>query len=324
MKQNIYKTIMLVLFIVFMVFPAGKSCAQSANISTAYTIKEKDLIPEGIIYDEMTKNFFVGSIQKHKIVCISPDGKVSDYKSEKEDGLYNVLGMKIDTKRRVLWVCSYAGGDYTDEKGCAGIFKYNLKNGKLIKKYLLDNKTAKHLFNDIIITPAGDAYFTDSDTGIIYTINHKKDKIEVFVKEGVFSGPNGIALSPDGKYIYVADSNKIQRIDMKGAVEELKHPDEMQTGGIDGLYFYKNDLIAVQNDFTPMRIVKFILNKEINAIEKMNLLCQDNPLVYIPTTGVVVKDEFYIIGNSQLHLRQNGKITDYKKLEEVRIVKIDL
>lgn len=308
----------------FLTFVPSPIHAQSGKIETAFTIKEKDLIPEGITYDNKENAFYVGSIHKRKIVKIESNGKVSDFITEKENGIYNVLGMKVDVKRRILWVCSYAGDGFTGEKGNAGIFKYNLVSGKLIKKYLLDNKTDKHLFNDIVITSAGNAYFTDTETGKIFSIDNNKDSLKVFINCGVFNRPNGIALSPDERNIFVSDDKGIHVVDMNGKVKELKHPAGVATGGIDGLYFYKNSLVAVQNDFDPQRVVRFVLNKNCDSIEKMILLCQDNPLVFIPTTGVIVRDKFFIIGNSQLHLIKDGKITDYEKLEDVRIVKIDL
>ncbi len=322
LRRSFYKRLFLSAVIAMLNYYGAQ--AQSVKIETARIIKEKDLIPEGITYDKKDKSFYVGSIYKRKIVKIDSSGTVSDFIQENEDGIYNVLGMKVESNRRIIWVCSYAGGGFNEEKGFAGIFKYNLNNGKLIKKYLLDNKITKHLFNDIVITSAGDAYFTDTDTGIIYSIDHKKDSIEVFIKAGSFDRPNGIALSPDERYLFISDNLGLHRADMKGKVKELNHPAGIAAGGIDGLYFYRNSLVAVQNDFNPQRIVRFALNKNLDEIEKMILLCQDNPLVFIPTTGVIVGDIFYIIGNSQLHLIKDGRITDYEKLENVRIVKIQL
>ena len=38
-------------------------------VSVAFTIEEKDLIPEGITYDPGTHRFFVSSINKEKGCC---------------------------------------------------------------------------------------------------------------------------------------------------------------------------------------------------------------------------------------------------------------
>src|SRR3954468_24846939 len=103
----------------------------------AFTIHEKDLIPEGIAYDPTRKEFYVGSLLKRKIVRIDSSGRASNFTSEGQDGLFMVLGMKVDPKRRTLWVCSAAGKGAKEFDGHAGIFKYDLRTGKLIRKYVL-------------------------------------------------------------------------------------------------------------------------------------------------------------------------------------------
>jgi hypothetical protein len=319
------KRIVLMLFtLIVLMLPVNVQYAQNKEISLAFSLKEKDLIPEGIIYDTKEKVFYIGSINKQKIIKARETGSAEEFKKQKEEGLYSVLGMTIDRKRRELWVCSYAAAGSGAEEGCAGIFKYDLKDGRLIKKYLLDNKNAKHLFNDIAVTKAGDAYFTDSEDNSVYFIDHNKDVIEPFAAAKKFSGPNGITLSPGGRYLFVADSAGIHRVDLNGNRIKLKQPDEISSGGCDGIYFYNNSIVAVQNDFTPQRVARFYLNRELDKIEKIKILCQDNPLVFIPTTGVIVGNGFYIIGNSQLNLLKEGKITDCRKLEETRIIKIKL
>src|ERR1700722_3213765 len=51
------------------------------HTAVAYTLRERDLAPEGIAYDPVDKSFYVSSISKHKIVRLAPDGSVTDFKS---------------------------------------------------------------------------------------------------------------------------------------------------------------------------------------------------------------------------------------------------
>ncbi len=80
------------------------------NSYISFTVPEKDLLPESIAYDATNGDFYIGSTRKGKIVKVSKDGTISDFVQSKQDGLWMIIGMKIDSERRILWVCS-SGGD---------------------------------------------------------------------------------------------------------------------------------------------------------------------------------------------------------------------
>lgn len=155
-------------------------------------------------------------------------------------------------------------------------------------------------------------------------IRGDKDKIEEFFPAGILKYPNGIVFGPDEKYLFVADNEGIHRIDMRVNRILLKMPAGKTAGGCDGICFYQNSIVAVQNEHTPEQIVRFYLNKNYDAAERIEVLCSNNPLAVIPTTGAIAGDQFFIIGNSQLDIIKEGKITAPEKAEETRIVRISL
>src|SRR6185369_17732903 len=85
------------------------SFGQSAE--TAFRLVEKDLIPEGITYDPSTKSFYIGSINKRKIVKVSENGNVSDFIPSGQDGIGEVLGLKVANGK--LWACNNLPGGTT-------------------------------------------------------------------------------------------------------------------------------------------------------------------------------------------------------------------
>ncbi len=100
------------------------------HTTVAYTLRERDLAPEGVAYDPVDESFYVSSICKHKIERLAPDGAATDFKSSGQDGLGETLGMKVDAKRRYLWVTSdsFAG----DPKGSRfALYQYDLNTGAL-------------------------------------------------------------------------------------------------------------------------------------------------------------------------------------------------
>lgn len=292
----------------------------------AFEVSEKDLIAEGLAYDPVDDCFYLSSIFKRKIVRAEKSGKHADFTSTAQDGLFQVLGMKVDAERRILWACSEVESINKETDGYSGIFKYDLTTGKLIKKYVIDNKAGPHLFNDLVFNSARDVFFTDSRAGCVYTINHAKDVIEPFTTPNSFTYPNGIALSSDGRHLFVADAKGIAVLDPKSARRtQLKPPQNNEIRGFDGLYYYRNSLIGIQNAPRLQRVIRLFLNAEVTAVERVEVLDRNNPLFNIPTTGTIVGDEFYFIGNSQLDsLKPDGTIPAPEKLQAVRILKLKL
>lgn len=297
----------------------------------AFTLFEKDLIPEGMTYDPRQQRFYVSSVHKRKIVYInSSDGTSGDLFTEAEDGLYSTLGMKVDAARNQLWVAGMLNNPKARLKNIteptkAAVFQYNLETKKLIHQYSLDD-TLQHMFNDLVIT-GGNIFVTDTRQNSVYKINPSKQTIDLWFQNGSAFRPNGITVSQDQQYLFVAHWSGLARLTIADT-----HHIQLQTklnttlSGIDGLYSYGNDLVAVQNNAGPQaRVMRFELNKEMNSVVKSVILESGNPLFNVPTTGVIVNDEFYFIANSQLRsFSPDGTIFPLDKLQPTIILKLSL
>ena len=294
------------------------------NSNIAFSIPEKDLIPEGIAYDPVEDSFYVGSTHKCKIIKIDRKKRISEFAKQRHDGLVSVLGMQVDSERRFLWaVTSY--GFYKSNLpkellGTTGVFKYSLQTKKLLKKYILPQEE-NHMLNDLTIDPNGDVYVTDWRIPAIYKISLERDTIEKVID--LPRRPNGIDLSDDGTKLYVSGEG-IGVLDLSSKTfEELKHPVNMYLSG-DGLYFYGNSLIAVQNGGLR-KITRFYLNEDQDEIVRSQALEAYHPLFNIPTTGVIVGNQFYYIANSQLReYDSDGNLSPLSELEETQILRVEL
>jgi YVTN family beta-propeller protein len=293
--------------------PDGVVWANDSVRSTgqvAFKIPERDLIPEGIAYDPQTKTFFVGSTYKRKIVAVDSKGRTRDFITEAQDGFMGGVGMRVDAKRRVLWAISSDAGEgmpikMMDEanNGRSGIFKYDLNTGKLIKKYLLDNKPQRHFLNDLTINSEGDVYITDSMYSAVYLISQTKDELEVFLRNEKWAFPNGIDFSDDEKNLFVSINGNVAVINV--ATRESRLLTLPDFDGSDGLYFYKNSLVAIDAYNDRMVVARYFLSKDFNRVDSFKVIERDHPLLIQPTTGVIVGSELYYIANSQLqHFRR--------------------
>ena len=296
----------------------------------AFTLEEKGLVTEGLAYDPVTETFYVSSIHKRKIVSVDKKGEARDF-SNSQDGLWSVQGMKVDAKRRILWVCTTAFPqmmNFTErDKNRTGVFKYDLRTGKLLKKYLLPDITKGHAFGDLAIHPSGDVYVTDSVTPAIYVISRQKDLLELYVGLEPFASPQGLDFSTDGKQMFVADYGRgIFVFEVKSKkFKKVESPSSVSLLGIDGLYFYRGDLITVQNGVRPHRVVRLFLNEAMDRVETSDVIEANNPIFDEPTLGVIVKDDFYYIANSQWEsVNEKGELAPVEKLRKPIVLKARL
>lgn len=271
------------------------------NSQRALSIDDKTLIAESVAHDPKTKTFYVGSIHQRKIIAIDKNGAATDF-SKSTDGLWSVLGMRVDAARGFLWVCTTVfpqmRGYSAEEKGRAGIFKYELATGKLLKKYILPAGEA-HALGDLIVDRDGNVFTTDSIAPVIYKISAKTDAIEEFLRSKMFSSLQGLAFDKGGADLFVADYSKgIFRVNLSSKeIVQQKPADNITLLGIDGLYHHNGSLIAIQNGVSPNRVMRLSVVKD--QIVSQEILEANHPDFDEPTLGVLVNDELYFVANSQ-------------------------
>jgi WD40 repeat protein len=279
--------------------------------TVGFTIPQNDFLVEGVAYDPLSKTFYFGSILKKKIISMDSKGKVNDFSSS-TDSLWSVLGMSVDAKRRILWASSAMMKELGNAETKAAIFKYDLSTKKLISRFDLPPAESGNVLGDVIVNSLGDAYTTDSITPAVYVIPHDGKKLELFVGGDLFRSPQGLCFSPDEKTLFVADYVRgIYAFDIKSKSSfKLQPPDSTTIVGVDGLYFYKNSLIATQNGINPNRVIRIYLNDQLNKIEQVKILESNNKLFDEITLGTIADGNFYYVGNSQF-----GKYLENPKAE---------
>ena len=305
-----------------------KNKAPKINSLHAFTIYEKGLIPESVAYDVTAQVFYVSSVYRRKILSVTKTGEVKVFASE-ADGLWSVMGMKVDQERHVLWVCTTAHPQMTnfaaEDKGKTALFKYDLKSGKLLAKYQPSDTSKPHWLGDLVINSNGDVYATDSVTAAIYVVRNEGRELELFLEGQPFISPQGLDFSRDQQRLFVADYSKgIFLVDLK--TKEVKSINsDFTLLGIDGLYYYKGSLIGVQNGVNPQRVVRLTLSKDLARIDRFETIEANNPEFDEPTLGVVVKDRFYFVANSQWGaVDESGRLAPEGRLKNPTILQLKL
>jgi hypothetical protein len=137
--------------------------------------------------------------------------------------------------------------------------------------------------------------------------------------------PNGIALSDDGKWLYVADILGAIQVDLASNQTNEVHPSKHSTlAGIDGLYWYKGSLVGVQYGTGPYRVARWRLSPDGLNVVSTEVLENRSPLISFPTTGAIMRGKFYFIANTGIANYKDGKVVDPSKLEPIHIAVVQL
>lgn len=296
----------------------------------AFTVHEKGLVPKSVAYDPVSKVFYLSSVYRRKILRVGPKGEVTDFATERE-GLWSVMGMKVDAARRNLWVCTAAQPQMSNydarERGRSGLFKFDLRTGKLAGKYMLPRDSKRHWLGDLAINSRGDVYTTDSVTPALYVLRLGAERLEPVLEGEPFVSPQGLDFTTDEKRLFVADYVKgLFVVDLSTKrYAPLAPATDSTMLGIDGLYFYRGGLIAVQNGVNPQRVVRLFLSKDLGRVERFQTVAANDPAFDEPTLGVLVQDHFYFIANSQWGaLDEQGRLAPVERLKEPVILKLRL
>jgi sugar lactone lactonase YvrE len=283
---------------------------------TAFTLSDPDFIPEGIAYDPVDDVFYVGSLQQRRIVRVRRDGSTSDFATSGQDGLGQVLGLRVDSARRRLWVATLAVDSAAPRfrrgvGGWAALHAYDLRDGRLAARYAAPDSTRPHLLNDVAIAPDSAVYVTDSEGDALYRLPVGGSALErVHGGAPAFSYPNGIAFDPGRPRLYVAHIEGISVIDVAadGAprVARMVAPAGVGTGGVDGLYACRGGLLAVQSLLDFQQVTHFALSTDGRGITSARALERRHPAHDAATTGALAGTELYYIANAQLDRLLDG------------------
>lgn len=270
----------------------------------AFRLPERNFIPEGMAWDSRTGHFYLSSTYLRKVSKRDDSGYFHNFTPSAAHGMWQALGMKVDARRRWLMVCSGDDdrrmvGFRNEDLGKSGIFIYDIDTGDLVARHVL-GATGRHLFNDLVQGPGEKLYITDSDEGTVYSLNRAAGKFTRMTPANRFTYPNGIAISPDGRTLYVADAVGIEMLDIASlSVRRLSHAADVTLVGIDGLYFRHGYLVATQTGVKPYRVMAFHLVPTLDRVDWAIVLERGDPRMSSPTEGVIVGDWLYFIANSQ-------------------------
>ncbi len=279
------------------------NAAPIVNSSVRATLPDSTLWPEGIAYEPRTRQFFVGSVRHRTIYVTGPTGTRALWTDRRAD-VGAILGVCADPDGTHLWATT-AGlpqmREYTPaDSVIAALLKVRIADGAIVARYEIPASTAGHTLGDVTMGPTGDVFVSDSREPVLYRLVAGTRALERFT-DPLFRSLQGVAPSPDGVHVYVADySHGLLRVNLNTrAVIRLADAPSSSSLGVDGLVWYNGSLVGIQNGAMPARVVRFRLDASGTRVTRQDVIDRNTGVADEPTIGTIVGNTFVYVANSQ-------------------------
>ena len=288
----------------------------------AYTYDVGDFVPEGVAVGNGGE-LYLGSIRHGTIIRVGASREIISEGAEH----WSVFGMRLDEKGG-LWFASaaipeYAGGD--EDAGRTGLFRLNLANNEIDVRALLPAGDKPMVLGDLVFIDDDTILTSESLTGTLYRYSISDSTFTEIVSPGRLRSMQGLVLDASAAHLYIADwVGGLFRITLaNNEIERVTADNSVSLYGIDGLYRYGNELIAIQNGIRPHRVTGLTLSEDGLSITASRILARNLPEFDEPTLGTIVGDEFYFVANSHWNrFDREGNLPDGLKGPIILKVKI--
>jgi sugar lactone lactonase YvrE len=301
-------------------FRANRSPLSLAT--TAFPLSDPALLAEDVDYDPRTGRFFITSIREKKIIAATRRGSSIDFAKAPDN--WPILAIKVDSARSVVWATEVAIEGFAfaprSDWGRSAVLCFDLENGRLLRRIEGSRGTA---LGDMALEANGDVIVSDGDGGGLYRASQTESQL-TRLDDGDFISPQTPAIDPDGKHIFVPDYVRgIARLELATKkVRWLQMEGKYALNGIDGLYFDRGKLIAVQNGTSPERVIVFTLDAGLGKITSEKIIERSTPALD-PTHGVIVDGDFFYIANSGWDaIDDKGNMKPGAKLSVARLMHV--
>lgn len=268
--------------------------AQAALETLARTRAEPVLV-EAVAFDADGR-LLVSSVHQAGIYRLGDNGRLRRFGPE--DVTAGVFGIVADRDRGVLWAASSdTPYDRVDRPG-ATLLKYDLDSGQLLASYSAPD--AGHTFGDLALGPDGTVFVSDPAAGRVLALRPGSYVFETIAELGERGSAQGLAVSPDGAWLIVADyGSGLHRIGLAtGERTAVSGPESAELRGLDGLTLRGSTLIAIQNGTATPRVLSLSLSADGRQVTAVETLVEGSPLSE-PTTGTLAGAGFVFVSRSQ-------------------------
>lgn len=285
------------------VIEANRAPVGADRLTTVAEVPATVLV-ESAVRDQARGRWLVSQVRGRTIVALDDAGAISPFLAE-DSTIGGVLGLVLDAPNNVLWAATAPLPPATHglaadaPRPANALLKIDAATGRVLARYPAPE--GDRSLGDVALAPDGTVYVADSTGGDVFRLRPGGAALEVFLPAGTLGSPQGMALTPDGAALIVADySSGLWRVDRAtGAATRLGQPAIDSLIGVDGLTSDGRFLYGFQNGVAPQRVLRFTLNAGWTGIEEVDVLAANLPQIDEPTTGTIHDGALVFVSRSQ-------------------------
>jgi len=255
---------------------------------------------ESVARDEARGRWLVAMVRDRTIVALDDAGAVSPFLAPGAE-IGGVLGLAMDVEAGLLWAATApvppaVHGRAGDAPPLASaLLKIDAATGRVLGRFPAPEG---QMTGDVALGPDWTVYVAGGD---LFQLKPGGGALEVLLPAGQMQSPQGMAVTPDGEALIVADySSGLWRVDRaSGAAVRLEAPANASLIGIDGLISDGRFVYALQNGTAPQRVLKLSLDAGWTRIEAVEALAANLSAIDEPTTGVIRDGDLVFVSRSQ-------------------------
>jgi pentatricopeptide repeat protein len=295
-------------------------------------LPEPMAMPEGIARHPDSGRLFVGGIKDGRILTSENGNEWSLFASpDAIEGLASVFALVVDAERGHLWVATSMvpqfDGFNPDISMPSALIRLDLESGEFQDRYLIEGGGESHVLGSMALASDGTVYAADTLQPVVFRLEAGGDALQPFFGNRNFSSLRGLALSGDDRLLYMADYEQgvfVLATDGSNQGWKLAVPETLNEGGIDGLYWWNDHLVAIQNGIRPQRVIRLKLGPDGLGVVAVAPVLAGLKVFDTPTFGAMDGSELVMFSGSHWqHVDGRGEATG-NSLPSIRLIETDV
>ncbi len=288
-----------------------------------FTLPDALVLPTAIDWDPTREAYLVANAREGAVFRVTSSGETENLlAADEENGLWSLFGLEVDAKNDRLWLTTAASPNFvgfqSEDAGRSALVEVRLSDMEVIARYPVPADGRPHRLGDLALGADG-VYAVDTILPIVYRLNREQGRLQAYVASGDSVSFRGLTASDDGKMLYVADYEMgIVALDLDGKrAARVTGPETLNFGGIEGIEFWNNHLVIIQNGNPPQRILRLALGEDRVSVESVSPLAVAQPFFNYPNYGTVVDGRLVFFADSHW-------VAGDQELEPVKIASTDV